>query len=247
MSARPFTDAELCAAIPGLRRAAMAMARHTADAEDLVQDTLTNALRYAAQFEAGTNLAAWLNRILRNRFLTGMRVRRVQVDLADAAMDPRMSMAPRQVAIIEAQDALAAVARLPAAHRDVMRTVVLDGDEYADVAARTGVPQGTLKCRVFAARNAIRRGSTLPDRPRTPAGRASGKDRRAERNARVLAWLAEGRTDRQCAVALSVSVFTIRNIRLAAGVVLPRGRTTPDARMGAVLRQLQRLGVQVPA
>src|SRR3546814_18705666 len=61
--------------IPTLRRFAHSLARNAADADDLLQDTLERALGRAHQFEAGTNLKAWLFTIMRNRFYTECRRR----------------------------------------------------------------------------------------------------------------------------------------------------------------------------
>src|SRR3546814_20588542 len=61
--------------IPTLRRFAHSLARNAADADDLLQDTLERALGRAHQFEAGTNLKAWLFTLMRNRFYTECRRR----------------------------------------------------------------------------------------------------------------------------------------------------------------------------
>src|SRR5262245_62708010 len=58
-----------------LYRAALRMTRNTPDAEDLIQETFTRALASFTQFEPGTNLRAWLYRILTNTFITTYRKR----------------------------------------------------------------------------------------------------------------------------------------------------------------------------
>ena len=54
--------------IPTLRSYARYWARNQVDADDLVQDTLLRVFQYAANFQVGTNLRAWLFSILRNKF-----------------------------------------------------------------------------------------------------------------------------------------------------------------------------------
>jgi RNA polymerase sigma-70 factor (ECF subfamily) len=56
--------------LPSLYNVAMWLARNSADAEDLVQETFLKALRGFGGFEPGTNFKAWIFRILRNTYLT---------------------------------------------------------------------------------------------------------------------------------------------------------------------------------
>ena len=60
--------------MPSLYSAAMRMTRNPADAEDLVQETYLKAYRGYGSFQAGTNLKAWLYRILTNTFINSYRV-----------------------------------------------------------------------------------------------------------------------------------------------------------------------------
>src|SRR5262252_1275322 len=62
--------------LPQLHAAAMRMTRHPADAEDLVQETFTRAYASFGQFQPGTNIKAWLYRILTNTFIASCRKRR---------------------------------------------------------------------------------------------------------------------------------------------------------------------------
>ena len=67
MEPKPAIRNELVAHTPLLRRFALSLCGTTDHAEDLVQDTLLQALTHLDSFQPGTNLAAWLATILRNR------------------------------------------------------------------------------------------------------------------------------------------------------------------------------------
>src|SRR5512133_2492959 len=80
---RRFAE-DLVAVLPRLRVQALALTRNRADADDLVQAAVTNALAAKASFMPGTNFGAWMYRILRNRFLSDRRRAREMVDVEDA-------------------------------------------------------------------------------------------------------------------------------------------------------------------
>jgi RNA polymerase sigma-70 factor (ECF subfamily) len=64
---------EITERLPKLKRYARHLTRNQADAEDLVQDCVERAISRQEQFRPGTNLDAWLNRIMRNIFINGVR------------------------------------------------------------------------------------------------------------------------------------------------------------------------------
>ena len=66
---------QLIPLLPRLRVQALALTRNRAAAEDLVQDAVANALAAQDSFTPGTNFAAWMHRILRNRFISTLRKR----------------------------------------------------------------------------------------------------------------------------------------------------------------------------
>lgn len=148
-----FGDA-LVALLPRLRVQALALTRNRADADDLVQAAVTNALAAKANFIPGTNLGAWLYRILRNRFLSDRRRARETVELDDA---PAASLAslPRQEGNLALKELRRHLGRLPPDQRAALIMVSVQGLSYQEVADALGCPVGTAKCRVFRARRQL--------------------------------------------------------------------------------------------
>ena len=66
-------DADILATLPALRGFARALTGNAAAADDLVQDTVVNALANAEKFDPNTTIRPWLFTILRNRFYSDMR------------------------------------------------------------------------------------------------------------------------------------------------------------------------------
>jgi RNA polymerase sigma-70 factor, ECF subfamily len=177
----------LVAMLPRLRAQAMALARSRAAAEDLVQDTVANALAARGSFAPGTNFAAWTHRILRNRFLTLARKKRETVDLDDLPSFAFASNAPHEERMV-LKEVRGAILRLPPDHRVALLMVVLQGMTYEEVAEATGCAVGTAKSRVFRARRQLQawllgqdeaRGTAASGAALRPAGHARREMRRA--------------------------------------------------------------------
>src|SRR6201996_2581676 len=77
-----FTDVAM-EFMPGLYSAALRMTRNRADAEDLVQETYLKAYRSYASFTEGTNLRAWLYRILTNTYINNYRAAQRRPETTD--------------------------------------------------------------------------------------------------------------------------------------------------------------------
>lgn len=154
------------AEIPYLRRYARILAGGTDAADDLVQDGLERAISRFDRFQRGTNLRAWLFTILHNIRCDQHRrvVRRpVEVPIDDAVHQP--STRPSQADALHLADFQRAFARLSEPHREVLLLVGVEGMDYQRAAAVLGVEVGTVKSRVFRARESLRHEQMLLESP----------------------------------------------------------------------------------
>lgn len=149
----PFT-AEVLALIPSMRAYATALSGSLDRADDVVQDALINAFRARDQFTPGTNLRAWLFRIVRNRFLNVIQRGKREVEDADGVYAARLATQPRQEADLRYAELLAALQGLRPEHRDAL-VLVASGADYEEIAEISGVPVGTVKSRIHRGRREL--------------------------------------------------------------------------------------------
>ncbi len=140
------------ALLPPLRAFAWSLSRNSADADDLVQDTLIKAWTHKDKFEPGTNLRAWLFTILRNTYYTAVAKRRREVADEDGKHAARLSAAPTQDWSVAMKSMQAALQQLPAEHREALVLVGAAGLTYEEAAEICGCALGTIKSRVNRAR-----------------------------------------------------------------------------------------------
>ncbi len=147
-----------------LARVALSITRNSADAEDLVQETLLNAFRAIDRFD-GRYPRAWLLTILRNTEAKRHRRRRPQLlhdaDQAEreAQVEPSLdSEAPDAIVIGKEFDTVVGecLSMIPEDHRAVVELVDIDGLSYAEAAEALGVPVGTIMSRLHRARARMR-------------------------------------------------------------------------------------------
>jgi RNA polymerase sigma-70 factor (ECF subfamily) len=132
----------------------MALTRNRAAAEDLVQDAICNALAAQTSFVEGTNFAAWMHRILRNRFISNIRKRRETSDIDDAPQSALCTEAGHEDKLA-LKELAKAMDHLPADQREALVMVVVHGMSYDELAEMTGCAVGTAKSRVFRARRQL--------------------------------------------------------------------------------------------
>ena len=158
---------------PQLYSAALRMTRNAADAEDVVQETFLKAYRAYHTFEAGTNLKAWLYRILTNTYINRYRkqVRRPnEVDFGeveDLYLYKRMGSVESGRAARSAEDQVlesfvdadvkAAVEELPEHFRMPVLLADVEGFSYKEIAEILDVPIGTVMSRLHRGRKALQK------------------------------------------------------------------------------------------
>jgi len=143
--------ADLKALLPRLKGYALSLARDRDRADDLVQETVAKALAGRKSFRPGTNFGAWLFRIQRNEFISGLRRARPTVCLDDIVSNT-LSHAPYQESGLIMREFLVAFHRLARTQREALLLAVLEGYSYVQIAEHCSVSVGTVKSRISRAR-----------------------------------------------------------------------------------------------
>lgn len=161
-------ESEALPLLPGLYTAAYRLTRNPTDAEDLVQETFLRAFRGFHQFQPGTNLKAWLYRILTNTFINSYRKKQREPQtvsdeevedwylyskMADEGFEPSA-----ETSVIEAlpdEDVQQALSSLPEQFRVAVLLADVEGFSYKEIAEMTGVPIGTVMSRLHRGRKAL--------------------------------------------------------------------------------------------
>jgi RNA polymerase sigma-70 factor (ECF subfamily) len=158
---------------PQLYSAALRMTRNPADAEDLVQEAFLKGFRSYRTFEEGTNLRAWLFRILTNTYINSYRARQrrpVETDLADVEdlyLYRRLGDLEAVMASRSAEDQLMdvfteaevkqALENLPENFRFPVLLADVEGFSYKEIAEMLDIPIGTVMSRLHRGRKAMQK------------------------------------------------------------------------------------------
>jgi RNA polymerase sigma-70 factor (ECF subfamily) len=152
-----------------LYKTALRMTRSVADTEDLIQETYLKAYRYYEGFKEGTNLKAWLFRIMKNNFINSYRKRKAQpqqVELDElrdssdelSAAEMRLGDAGPEVGVVEEEldsDVARAINALPHDYKMALLLVDIQGYTYQEAADLLAVPVGTVMSRLYRGRAKI--------------------------------------------------------------------------------------------
>jgi RNA polymerase sigma-70 factor (ECF subfamily) len=167
--------------MPALYTAALRMTRNPADAEDLVQETYLKAYRAFGSFELGTNLKAWLYRILTNTYINSYRAKRRRPEVTDVedvedlylyrhlvgdgAAGFGRSAEDEALDRFTDTDVKEAIESLPDTFRMAVLLADVEGFSYKEIAEITEVPIGTVMSRIHRGRKALQK--ALVERGRT--------------------------------------------------------------------------------
>ena len=165
-------EAEALRHLEALYRTALRMTRSEADAEDLVQETYIRAFRFREQFTPGTNLKAWLFRILTNTFINTYRRRQTQPEFTELDGVDEFSLYKRMSDLktssgagnpeTEFLDGLVdsevkdALGELPEKFRQVVLLDV-EGFSYKEIAEMLDIPIGTVMSRLHRGRKFLQK------------------------------------------------------------------------------------------
>ena len=157
----------------GLYSAAMRMTRNAADAEDLVQETYLKAFNAYERFEAGTNLKAWMYRILTNSYINAYRKKQRRPDesdiddIEDLYLYRRLGGAESAVLSRSAEDELLemfgedevklALEDLPEHYRMPILLADVEGFAYKEIAEILDLPIGTVMSRLHRGRKQLQK------------------------------------------------------------------------------------------
>ncbi|MHC4183910.1 MAG: sigma-70 family RNA polymerase sigma factor [Planctomycetota bacterium] len=159
--------------IDSLFNVAMRMTRNKDDAEDLVQETYLKMHRFSHTFNEGSNLKAWLFKILRNTFINLFRKKirapqeihytnnedfylfnRIAADRTDDSLPGKGTIGIEEYLEEEIKYALD---NLPIAFREVVLYSDVEGLSYEEISDIVGCPIGTVKSRLYRARKALQK------------------------------------------------------------------------------------------
>ena len=175
--------------LDSLYAAALRMTRKPADAEDLVQETMFRAYRSFNRFEPGTNLKAWLFRIMTNAYInTYRRKQREPQQISTEGVedfdlyqelklhDPQFTETPETIVLggLLDSDIVDALEDLPEQFRLAVVLSDLEGFSYAEMAQIMDVPIGTVMSRLHRGRKALQKRLWELARDRG-IGRAAGR------------------------------------------------------------------------
>src|SRR5688572_22004657 len=152
-------EAEALPILETMYGAALRLTRNPSEAEDLLQETSLKAFRGFSQFTQGTNLKAWLYRILTNAYISGYRKMRrepvsVSADGEDFSLYERLADAsgssPEQDVLdrVPTEDVKRALDELPEQFRMAVMLADVEGFSYKEIADITGVSIGTVMSRL---------------------------------------------------------------------------------------------------
>ena len=164
-------ESEALPHLDALYRTARRLTRNDQAAEDLVQDALARAYTHYDRFQPGTNMRAWLFRILSNLAISQYRRRSTAptiesldegdefslYDQLQASGDAESDVESRVLDMLGEESIRAAIEALPMEFRMVVLLADVEGFAYKEIAEILGIPRGTVMSRLFRGRRLLQR------------------------------------------------------------------------------------------
>lgn len=143
--------------IPHLRRYGRALTGDEQEGDDLTQACLERALRKRSLWSGRGTLRSWLFRIQYTLYVESRRRRRIEVSLAQQDPAELPATEARQDDLLTCVGVVDALHGLPDDQRAALLLVSLEDMSYDEAAAALGIPVGTLRSRIWRARDSLRR------------------------------------------------------------------------------------------
>jgi RNA polymerase sigma-70 factor, ECF subfamily len=151
-----------------LYKTALRLTRNSEDAEDLLQETFMKAYRHYGSFQPGTNLKAWLFKILKNTFINEYRRRKQvppQVEFGELEETFESALLPQQSGARTPEDEIMdasldtevrrAITTLPHNYKVVVLLADIEGYAYKEIAEILAIPVGTVMSRLYRGRRLL--------------------------------------------------------------------------------------------
>jgi RNA polymerase sigma factor (sigma-70 family) len=143
-----------------LKLYALKLTANLDDSQDLVQETMLKALKYKSKFSEGTNFSAWMHTIMKNTFINQYRRKKKRLVTTDATENQMYINNSRYISDYPSDHLTL--------HKEIKHTVEqldhkykepfqlhFDGYKYQEIAEQLHLPVGTVKSRIFTARNLL--------------------------------------------------------------------------------------------
>ena len=151
-----FTDNQIITEMDRLQKFAMRLTNNSANAQDLLQNTLLRAFEKKHLFEEGSNVFSWTSKIMYNLFVSDYR-RKVKFE---SQYDPEPAINSMKSNIdfddkIMLQEVGEAMNSLSEEHREILLMICVQGMKYEETAEKLNIPVGTVRSRLSRARNIL--------------------------------------------------------------------------------------------
>jgi RNA polymerase sigma-70 factor (ECF subfamily) len=147
---------QLLTLLPEIQIHAQKLTRDRVAAEDLAQASIERALRFRAQYKAGTHLRAWMYTLTHRLFVTHYRKIRRERRCLERCAHERFATSDPDIRTLSNRTQLA-LANLTKDQRDLMLLVDFLDYSYAEAAKSLEIPEGTVMSRLFRARKSVRK------------------------------------------------------------------------------------------